>query len=123
MERGGKQQARSDPPPLMILCRVPTRSVKGKSPPLANQATAHGRPWAPRNLAARRQTVRASTGGEEEEEEEEEREEGGRREGTAPSPPAGLASLQQGRQARGISAGRPAATHSADARDGKGREK
>ncbi|CAK0867417.1 unnamed protein product [Prorocentrum cordatum] len=78
MERGGKQQARSDPPPLMILCRVPTRSVKGKSPPLANQATAHGRPWAPRNLAARRQTVRASTGGEEEEEEEEE--EGERRE-------------------------------------------
>ncbi|CAK0867413.1 unnamed protein product [Prorocentrum cordatum] len=79
MERGGKQQARSDPPPLMILCRVPTRSVKGKSPPLANQATAHGRPWAPRNLAARRQTVRASTGGEEEEEEEEE-ERGGRQE-------------------------------------------
>ncbi|CAK0867420.1 unnamed protein product [Prorocentrum cordatum] len=63
----------------MILCRVPTRSVKGKSPPLANQATAHGRPWAPRNLAANRQTVRASTGGEEEEEEEEEKEEEGER--------------------------------------------
>ncbi|CAK0890882.1 unnamed protein product [Prorocentrum cordatum] len=54
----------------MIICRVPTRGVKGKSPPLANQATAHGRPWAPRSLAAHRQTVRASTGGEEEEEEE-----------------------------------------------------
>ncbi|CAK0861819.1 unnamed protein product [Prorocentrum cordatum] len=63
----------------MILCRVPTRSVKGKSPPLANQATAHGRPWAPRSLAANRQTVRASTGGEEEEEEEEEEKEERRR--------------------------------------------
>ncbi|CAK0890883.1 unnamed protein product [Prorocentrum cordatum] len=79
MERGGKQQGRSDPLPLMILCRVPTRSVQGKSPPLANQATAHGRPWAPRVLAARRQTVRASTGGEEEEEAEDEQE-GERRE-------------------------------------------